>query len=179
MKPQPKRQPVAGTSQQRLTKAVTHIRLQEVNPGKLAALDALASVYLSLCQQYVTLFCSSEEPPDKFRAPCFPTPLSQRWQRVAIQQAAGLAQSWHTRRAQAYQGYLDDLLAYHDCQGAAPGEAQTDEAPVWHEWDVPSLRRTCIQANANVVTLEASQDSSFDYWLKISTSSFVNCSWCR
>ena len=50
---------------QRITKAVTHIRLLEVNPGKLAALDQLAPVYLALCQQYVTLFCT-EEHPDKF-----------------------------------------------------------------------------------------------------------------
>ena len=77
---------------QRITKAVTHIRLIEVNPGKLAALDALAPVYLALCQQYVTLFCT-EEQPDKFHVPLFPTPLSQRWHRVAIQQAAGIAQS--------------------------------------------------------------------------------------
>ncbi len=33
-----------------VTRAVTHIRLVEVNPGKLAALDALAPVYLALCQ---------------------------------------------------------------------------------------------------------------------------------
>src|SRR2546423_10692576 len=85
-----------------LTKAVTHIRLIEVNPGKLAALDALAPVYLALCQQYVTLFCT-EEAPNKLRAPVYETSLSERWHRVAIQQAAGIAQSWSTNRAQAYQ----------------------------------------------------------------------------
>ncbi len=31
------------------------------------------------------------------------------------------------------------------------------------------LHQTCIQANANVVVLEPSQDSTFDYWLKVST----------
>jgi hypothetical protein len=40
---------------QRITRAVTHIRLEEANAGKLAALDDLAQVYLSLCQQYVIL----------------------------------------------------------------------------------------------------------------------------
>ncbi len=40
-----------------ITRAVTHIRLASANGGKLAALDALASVYIGLCQQYVTLFC--------------------------------------------------------------------------------------------------------------------------
>ncbi len=159
-------QPVPGTPQ-RITKAVTHIRLLEVNPGKLAALDQLALAYLGLCQRYVTLFCT-EEQPDKFHAPIFATPLSERWHRVAIQQAAGIAQSWRTNRAQAHQDYLDDLLDYHEQEATDMLDEQAQE-PEWHEWDVPTLKETCIQANANVVVLEASQDSSFDYWLKIST----------
>jgi hypothetical protein len=155
---------------QRITKAVTHIRLEEVNTGKLAALDNLAQVYLSLCQQYVTLFCT-EEPPDKFHAPLFTTRLSERWHRVAIQQAAGVAQSWRTNRANAYQDYLDDLLDYHEQQADGTLDTQAEE-PIWNEWDVPTLRQTCIQANANVVALEPSHDSTFDYWLKISTLDF-------
>ncbi len=161
-----KPRPVPGTPQ-RITKAVTHIRLLEVNPGKLAALDALAPVYLSLCQQYVTLFCT-EESPDKFHAPVFPTPLSERWHRVAIQQAAGIAQSWRTNRTQVYQNYLDDLLDYHEQEATGILDEQAKE-PQWREWDVPTLQQTCIQANVNVVKLEASEDSSFDYWLRIST----------
>ncbi len=150
-----------------ITKAVTHIRLLEANPGKLAALDQLAPVYLALCQQYVTLFCTDEHP-DKFHAPIFVTPLSERWHRVAIQQAAGIAQSWRTNRANAYQDYLDDLLDYHEQQTTGILDAEAEE-PTWQEWDVPTLRQTCIQANANVVVLEPSVDSTFDYWLKIST----------
>ena len=98
---------------QTLTKAVTHIRLIEVNPGKLAALDALAPVYLALCQQYVILFCT-EEAPNKLRAPFFETELSERWHRVAIQQAAGIAKSWRTNREQAYQDYLDEIEEYKE-----------------------------------------------------------------
>src|SRR5947207_535637 len=122
---------------QRITKAVTHIRLIEVNPGKLAALDQLAPVYLALCQQYVTLFCT-EEQPDKFHFPVFQTPLSERWHRVAIQQATGIAQSWRTNRADAYQDYLDDLLDYHEQQAEGTLEEQATE-PEWREWDVPTL----------------------------------------
>ena len=155
---------------QRVTKAVTHIRLIEVNPGKLAALDQLAPVYLALCQQYVTFFCT-EAQPDKFHPPVFATPLSERWHRVAIQQAAGIAQSWRTNRANAYQDYLDDLLDSHEQQADGTLDAQEEE-PIWKEWDVPTLRQTCIQANANVVVLEPSQESTFDYWLKISTLEF-------
>jgi hypothetical protein len=89
---------------QRITKAVTCIRLAETNSGKRAALDQLVHVFLPLVQQYVTLFCT-DEMPDAFYAPMVPTELSERWHRVAIQQAAGIAQSWRTNRANAYQSY--------------------------------------------------------------------------
>src|SRR6202790_4654800 len=89
---------------QTITRAVPHIRLKAANAGKLAPLDDLFQVCLPLCQQYITLFCTDEHP-DKFRATCFPTPLSERWHRVAIQQAAGIAQSWRTSRTSAYQDY--------------------------------------------------------------------------
>jgi hypothetical protein len=46
------------------------------------------------------------------------------------------------------------------------------KAPEWREWDVPTLKQTGIQANINVVKLEVSEDSSFDYWLQISTLEF-------
>src|SRR5215469_3715870 len=98
---------------QPITKAVTHIQLEAANGGKLAALDELAQVYLPLCQQYVTLFCTQERP-NKLRAPLFTTSLSERWHRVAIQQAAGVARSWRTNCARAYQDYVDDLLAYRE-----------------------------------------------------------------
>lgn len=166
MKQRRQKRPKPGAPQ-RITKSVTHIRLIEVNPGKLATLDALASVYLALCQQYVTLFCT-DEPPDRFRAPCFPTMLSERWHRVAIQQASGIAQSWRSNRANAYQDYLDDLANYYEQQKEGVLDASAKE-PTWKEWDVPTLQQVCIQANANVVVLEHSQDSCFDYWLKIST----------
>ena len=155
---------------ERQTFAVTYIRLIEVNPGKLAALDALAPIFLSLCQQYVTLFCTDEYP-DKFHPPIFATPLSERWHRAAIQQAAGIAQSWRTNRAQAYQDYVDELVEYQEEQAESTLDTET-QAPTWSEWDVPTLHQVCIQANANVVTLERSEDSTFDYWLKISTLEF-------
>jgi hypothetical protein len=153
-----------------ITRAVTHIRLEAANAGKLAALDELAQVYLPLCQQYVTLFCSDERP-NKLRAPLFATPLSERWQRVAIQQAAGIARAFRTNRAQAYQDYVDDLLAYHEQEAEGTLDVEGEE-PTWNEWNIPTLRQTCIQANVNVVDLEPSQDSSFDYWLTISTLEF-------
>src|SRR5450755_4065748 len=97
-----------GTTTTTLTKAVPHIRLEKTNACKLAALDALAPVYMVLCQAYVTYFCTEEEP-DKFHEPVFATPLSERWHRVAIQQAAGIARSWRTNQEQAYQSYLEEM----------------------------------------------------------------------
>ena len=146
---------------------MTHIRLLDVNPGKLAALDALAPVYLALCQQYVTLFCT-EELPNKLHGPLYQTPLSERWHRVAIMHAAGVARSWRSNRAGAYQQYQDDLKRYQKqrADGTLPTSARE---PEFHEWNVPTLREVCLQANVNVVRLEVSLDSTYDYWLMIST----------
>lgn len=152
---------------QTITKAVTHIRLEATNTGKLSALDALAKVYLSLTQQYVTLFCTSERP-NGFRTPCVSTPLSQRWHRVAIQQGAGIATSWRSNHANAYQDYLDALAAYQEQKADGTLEEGTQE-PEWREWNVPILCQPCIQANGNVIKLEEAEDSTFDYWLKVST----------
>jgi putative transposase-like DNA-binding protein len=162
--------PTGQNISQTITKAVTHIRLEAANVGKLAALDDLAQVYLPLCQHYVTLFCTDEQP-DKFRATCFATPLSERWHRVAIQQAAGISQSFRTNREQAYQEYVDELLVYYEQQAEGTLDAEAEE-PAWREWNIPTLSHTCIQANVNVAVLEHAQDPTFDYWLKISTLAF-------
>jgi hypothetical protein len=161
-----KQRPTAGEPYP-VTRAVTHIRLVEANPGKLVALDTLAPVYLALCQQYVTLFCSRESP-NKLRDPLYQTPLSERWHRVAIMQAAGIARSWRSNRASAYQQYQDDLERYQKQQADGTLGSAAEE-PWWHEWNVPTLREPCIQANVNVVKLEPSHESAFDYWLTIST----------
>ena len=91
----------------RLTRAVPPIHLADANHAKIAALDALVAAYLRLCQQYTTYFCT-EAQPDKYAAPCFDSPLSQRWQRVAIQHAAGIAQSWRSNYAAAYLSPPED-----------------------------------------------------------------------
>src|SRR6266536_3583958 len=149
------------------TKAVTHIRLGETNACKLAALDALAPVYQALSQQYVTYFCT-EGTPDKFHDPVFATPLSERWHRNAIQQAAGIARAWRTNREQAYQSYLEEMEDSLEERATLNPNPKRKE-PEWKEWDIPTLRQTCIQANANVAALEVSNDTTFDYWLRIST----------
>jgi hypothetical protein len=151
-----------GGEKMLLTRAIPHIRLYASNDSKLAALDDLAAEYLALCQQYTTRFVT-EVLPDKYAPPCLASPLSQRWQRVAIQQAAGIVQSWRSNRENALEEYQDAYAAWLE-------KHQPDEpAPVWKEWNTPVLKEVCLQANVNVVRLEASQDSSFDYWLRVST----------
>jgi transposase len=161
-----KKRPPAGELYP-VTRAVTHIRLVEVNPGKLAALDALAPIYLALCQAYVTLFCTTE-PPNKLRDPLYQTPLSERGPRVAIMQAAGIARAFRSNRTTAYQQYQDDLERYQKQQAHGQLSAHAKE-PRWREWNVPTLREPCLQANVNVAKLEESRDSTYDYWLTIST----------
>jgi hypothetical protein len=170
----------SATDPRHITRAVTHIRLSDANGCKLAALDTLAPVYLALCQRYVVLFCT-EERPNKLRDPLYETELSERWQRVAIMQAAGIAKSWRSNRANALQDYerqqehykkrLAEYKAQQSRGTREEGEEEIKEpkAPTWHEWNLPELRQWCIQANANVATLEPSEESCFDYWLKVST----------
>ncbi len=147
----------------KLTRAVTHIRLCEANDAKIAALDMLAAEYIALCQQYVTHYCVDAEP-DGYAAPCFPSPLSQRWQRVAIQQAAGIARSWRSNHQRAQEDFADTLAAWLE-EEHPPAETPPD----WIPWQTPTLKKTMIQANANVALLQPSQDTSFAYWLRIST----------
>jgi Putative transposase DNA-binding domain len=78
-----------------------------------------------------------------------------------MQHAAGLAQSWRSNYATACEDYLDVLAQYQ--------EEPEGDPPIWKEWNTPVLKETVIQANANVALLQASADSSFDYWLHLST----------
>lgn len=134
---------------------------------------------MALCQQYVTYFCT-EAHPDKFADPIFATDLSERWQRVAIQQAAGIAHAWRTNRDKRWQAYIEKL---NEFETRYPTEAErtahAHSAPQWREFTLPHLHNTTIQANANVVVLaadgdlplklETSKSPTFDFWVRIST----------
>jgi IS605 OrfB family transposase len=161
----------------KLVQAVTHIRLRDTNRSKLAALDALSDEYMRLCQQYVRHFCATGAP-DRFANPLFDTPLSQRWQRVAMMQAAGVAQSWLTNRQKHHDDYQERQARYKAHKAQFPDSQR--KAPVWKEPNVPTLHNVCIQANENVVTpldapreavvkLEAVAGTKFDFWLQIAT----------
>ncbi len=122
-----------------MKKAITHLKLEQANPGKLKKLDELAAEHQRVAQAYVDWMISHGiRQPDKY-APVpeqdISTALSDRWQRCIWQQACGIVQSWYS----------------NDC-----------ETP-------PRVHNVCIQANANVVVVEPSSTAQFDYWLRIST----------
>jgi len=168
-----------------LTRAITHIKIHEANAAKLLVLDTLAKTYMALVQEYVTAFCDvpilDYPKPDKFSQPTFISELSARWQRVAIQQAAGISQAWLTNRKKAYLAYTQALAHYE----AQPLKSERDpnlnlKEPQWHAWNIPSLKATNMQANVNVVAalspadeqvlkLELAKQGEFDYWLKVAT----------
>jgi IS605 OrfB family transposase len=105
--------------------------------------------------------------------------LSARWQRVAVQQAAGIAQSWRTNRQKAIAAYQSRLAWYNSL--SATQQAKKHK-PTWKEWSIPTLQGVCIQANVNVVQLQDTrpskavnltevQETPFDYWLQVATLS--------
>ena len=127
-----------------MKKAITHLKLDQANPGKLHKLDELAPEHQRVVQADVNWLIAHEvRRPDKYAD--IPeqdvlTSLSDRWQRCAWQQACGIVRSWY---------------------GNERENAVRTTPPV--------LRKVCIQANANVVVIEPSDTPQFDFWLRIST----------
>ena len=120
-------------------KAITHLKLDQANPGKLHKLDELAAEHQRVVQAYIHWLIGHEiRQPDKYALipeQDIPTPLSDRWQRCAWQQASGIVRSWYSNRRH----------------------------------NPPVVRSFCIQANANVVVIEPSHTPHFDFWLRISS----------
>jgi hypothetical protein len=122
-----------------IKKAITHLKLDQANPGKLQKLDKLAVEHQRILQAYVDWLISHEiRQPDKYAAvpeQDIATGLSDRWQRCAWQQACGIVRSWYSNARE----------------------------------NPPKLQNVCLQANANVVVIEPSSTAQFDYWLRVST----------
>ena len=122
-----------------MKKAITHLKLDQANPGKLERLDELAAEYQRIVQAYLDWMISHEiRQPDKYDLipeQEISTTLSDRWQRCAWQQACGIVRSWYSNARE----------------------------------NPPKLQNVCLQANANVVVIEPSSTAQFDYWLRIST----------
>jgi len=114
-----------------IKKAITDLKLDAANSGKLEALDALAVEHQRVVQAYCDwLIAHAVREPDKYAdipATDVPTKLSARWQRCAWQQACGIVQSWYSNE----------------------------------RTNPPVLKNICLQANANVVVLEPSNNWAF------------------
>ena len=83
-----------------MKKAITHLKLDQANPGKLEKLNELAAEHQRVVQVYTDwLIAHKIHQPDKYAAvpeqEIF-TALSDRWQRCAWQQACGIVQSWYS-----------------------------------------------------------------------------------
>jgi putative transposase len=122
-----------------MKKAITQIKLDQANKIKLQQLDELIVEHQRVVQVYCDWLIAKElREPDKYAdipEADVPTPLSDRWQRCAWQQACGIIQSWYSNE----------------------------------RTDPPVLRNFCIQGNPNVLRLEPSSTSTFDFWLRLST----------
>jgi hypothetical protein len=81
-------------------KAITHLKLSQANPGKLHKLNELAAEHQWVVQAYVDWLIQREvRQPNKYAdlpEEDVSTPLSDRWQRCAWQQACGIVQSWYS-----------------------------------------------------------------------------------
>jgi transposase len=77
---------------------------------------------------------------------------------------AGIARSWRSNHQRAQEDFADHLAGWLEEE-----HTPEDAPPEWTPWRTPTLRKSVIQANANVALLQPSQDTSFAYWLRIST----------
>src|SRR5262245_20900039 len=75
-----------------------------------------------------------------------------------------IARSWNSNCQRAQEEFADTLALWYEEEHAA-----AEEPPAWKPWQTPTLRKMVIQANANVALLRPSHDTSFAYWLRIST----------
>lgn len=87
-----------------IKKAITHLKFDHTNKGKKKKLESVAAEYMRVTQADVDLMIQREiTEPDQYATvpePDVPTPLSQRWQRCAWQQACGIVQSWYSNECE-------------------------------------------------------------------------------
>jgi hypothetical protein len=152
----------------KLTSALIRIRLSAVNDAKVAALDALAldalaAEYIALCQHSVTHFCAEAEP-NGYADPCFPVYSSSAGSVSPSSRQPGLPghgeATTNARKRISLAPFASWLEEDH---------APEEESPTEKPRQVPTLRKVVIQANDNVALLQPGQESSFPYWLRIST----------
>ena len=138
-------------------RAITDLKLEAANDGKLDKLDVVADEYMFVVECYARHIIGLAAHPAGWGQPpqgahafhpkqqCLPpllTTLSERWKRCAWMQACGVVRSWLSNGR-----HLDGS-------------------------DDPSFEGITIQGNANVIVLSKANGPRFDWWLRISTVGF-------
>src|SRR5258708_7922481 len=122
-----------------LKKAITDLKLSAANHSKLQALEALAVEFQRVVQRYIDWLIEHE-----MREP----------DKYADIPAADVPTKLSARWQRcAWQQACGIVQSWYSNERTTP----------------PVLKNICIQANANVVKLEPSHTSTFDFWLQIST----------
>ncbi len=87
-----------------MKKSITHLKLNQANSKKLQKLDELAIEHQRVVQAYVNWLIEREvREPNKYAdipEEEVSTPLSDRWQRCAWQQACGIVQAWYSNEGE-------------------------------------------------------------------------------
>jgi putative transposase len=85
-----------------MKRAITHLKLDDANAGKLQKLDAVAAAYMTLVQQYVDYIVEHDvRDAHKFDPlPAIETPLISDWPRCAWMQAVGIMSSFYSNQRQ-------------------------------------------------------------------------------
>jgi hypothetical protein len=120
-------------------KAITHLKLDQANPSKLIKLDELAAEHQRVVQSYADWLIAHE-----IRQPDKYAPVPEQ------DISTALSDRWQRCAWQQACGIVQSWFS------------NARENP-------PELQAVCIQANANVVVIEPSHTSQFDFWLRIST----------
>jgi hypothetical protein len=115
-------------------KAITHLKLDHANPSQLQKLDELAAEHQRVVQAYVDgLIAPAIRQPDKYAdipEPDVPTPLSDRWQRCAWQQACGIVLSWYANERD-HPPLLHNLCLQANANGVVIEPSETPTFDFW------------------------------------------------
>jgi IS605 OrfB family transposase len=122
-------------------KAITHLKLNQANSSKLQKLDELAAEHGQVVQAYVDWLIGHE-----VRQPSKYADIPPDGQDIPTR----LSDRWQRC---AWQQACGIVQSWYSNERQNP----------------PLLRNICLQANANVVVIEPSETSTFDFWLRIST----------
>ena len=167
-----------------MNRAITNLKLEAANVGKLKLLDEVAAVYILAVQRLVNfLIATQQEVPDKYGEipgdeakligpPSPENQLSERWRRCAWQQACGIVKSWFANhRTNPPCLNVEDICIQANANVA---KLEVQGAPQRARLEQIKGLKTKGEAEGNVVrSLKVLPDPKggrqFEYWLKVAT----------